>query len=230
MQELGRGPGAVVVGEDRGGEAAPRSAARTSATLFPVQQVLGLANRWIAQAIFFLCALLLIFLSVTLFLQVVFRYVLQQPLPWSEEAARFALVWYSMLAAAVGAWTGQHFIFRWATLILSERYRLILRLVVTGITLALLGVMIWLSWAYVAIFSGQTASATHLDMRIAFGGIPAGLSCFFMIYLLDLLDGVLSLWTGITLSPREAREREIYARLLRREAPVLPIVNREPAP
>lgn len=34
-------------------------------------------------------------------LQVVFRYVIQEPLPWSEEAARYLFVWTAFLAAAV---------------------------------------------------------------------------------------------------------------------------------
>ena len=34
-------------------------------------------------------------------LQVFFRYVLEEPLPWSEELARYLFVWAALLAAAV---------------------------------------------------------------------------------------------------------------------------------
>jgi TRAP-type C4-dicarboxylate transport system permease small subunit len=34
-------------------------------------------------------------------LQVLFRYVLEEPLPWSEELARYLFVWAALLAAAV---------------------------------------------------------------------------------------------------------------------------------
>jgi C4-dicarboxylate transporter DctQ subunit len=184
-----------------------------SASLQTGQRAVSRLNRWIALTVFVLASALLVFLSVTLFIQVLFRYVIKAPLPWTEEAARFALVWYGMLAAAAGAWTGQHFIFRWATLLLGDRARLILRLIVTVLTLVMIAVLIVLSWDYVKVFAGQIATATHIDMRLAFAGIPIGLSCFFLIYLLDLIDGLLSLWTGRTLSLREAREAEIYLQL-----------------
>ena len=42
------------------------------------------------------------------FLQVVFRYVLTAPLPWSEEAARYCFVWIVFLGAALGLERGVH--------------------------------------------------------------------------------------------------------------------------
>ena len=175
-------------------------------------------NRWIALAVFAFAAALLVFLTATLFLQVLFRYVIKAPLPWTEEAARFALVWYGMLASAAGAWSGQHFIFRWATLALGEKARLVLRLAVSVLTLAMVGLLIKMSWNYVSVFAGQTATATHIDMRIPFAGIPVGLSCFFVIYLLDLVDGICALRTGSALSVREIRENWVYRQLKREPA------------
>ncbi len=42
-------------------------------------------------------------------LQVVFRYVLQQPLVWSEELALYLFIWSSLLAAAVLVGSREHF-------------------------------------------------------------------------------------------------------------------------
>jgi len=41
----------------------------------------------------------LLFISVMM--QIVWRYVLEIPLPWSDEAARYLLVWISLLAIAI---------------------------------------------------------------------------------------------------------------------------------
>jgi TRAP-type C4-dicarboxylate transport system permease small subunit len=181
--------------------------------LVAIQHTLAVLNRRFAQFIFIVAAGLLVFLSVTLFIQVISRYVIRQPLPWTEELARYALVWFAVLAAAAGAWSGQHFVFRWATLVLNERLRRALRLVVTGITLVIVGTIVVLSYRYIDVFRGQSAISVPLDMRIPFSGVPIGLSCFFVIYLLDLVDGLLALRTGVVLSERERRETSMDAEM-----------------
>jgi len=43
---------------------------------------------------------LMLFMTVTVSLQIVFRYVLNVPLGWSEEVARFSFVWVSFFGAS----------------------------------------------------------------------------------------------------------------------------------
>ena len=57
--------------------------------------------RWIIVAVF------AGMIAIT-FLQVVFRYALTAPLPWSEEAARYCFVWIVFLGAALGLEKGFH--------------------------------------------------------------------------------------------------------------------------
>jgi len=47
-------------------------------------------------------------MTIIVFLQVVFRYVWDSPLGWSEEVARFLFVWVSFLGAANLVRIGQH--------------------------------------------------------------------------------------------------------------------------
>lgn len=55
-----------------------------------------------------MCTILVALVAVT-FSQVVFRYVLQASLSWSEELARFLLMWLAALATAYAMKTGAHF-------------------------------------------------------------------------------------------------------------------------
>ena len=48
-------------------------------------------------------------MTVVVFLQVVYRYVLAQPLHWSEELARYLFVWLSILGATLGLQKRGHF-------------------------------------------------------------------------------------------------------------------------
>ena len=182
------------------------------------QRRLAALSRGIEGALLAASAVLLVFLSVTLFLQVLYRYVIKAPLPWTEEGARFALVWFALLAAAVGARKGQHFVFRWGTLLLPAPARWWLRQAVTVVVLVILAIIIVEGTLYLRIVADQTATATRVNMRLPFAGIPVALGCFFLIYLLDLADAVLALRTGRCFSAKEASEVEIYRRLSEREA------------
>jgi TRAP-type C4-dicarboxylate transport system permease small subunit len=54
-------------------------------------------------------AILIVIMFITVCLQVFFRYVLQEPLSWSEELARYAFVWVSFLGAAMSLGKRLHF-------------------------------------------------------------------------------------------------------------------------
>ena len=56
----------------------------------------------------YLCKFFLGFFVVLLFIQVVMRVVFQNSLTWSEEASRFAFVWFSFLGASYAARLGAH--------------------------------------------------------------------------------------------------------------------------
>jgi C4-dicarboxylate transporter, DctQ subunit len=56
----------------------------------------------------YLCKFLLSFFVVLLFIQVVMRTVFQNSLTWSEEASRFAFVWFAFLGACYAARLGAH--------------------------------------------------------------------------------------------------------------------------
>ena len=177
------------------------------------QARLAAASLGIETAVVATAAVILAYLAVTLFLQVVFRYVLEEPLPWTEESARFALVWFAMLTGAAAARKGQHFAFRWGTLLIPERARWWLRQAVTLAVLVLLAAIVAEGIGYLRIVADQTATATQINMRIPYAAIPVGLGCFFVIYLLDFADGVLSLWTKQSFSAKERQELETYRRL-----------------
>src|SRR3990170_7727102 len=53
--------------------------------------------------------LLVVAMTVVVFLQIFYRYVLAQPLYWSEELARYLFVWLSILGATLGLQRSGHF-------------------------------------------------------------------------------------------------------------------------
>jgi TRAP-type C4-dicarboxylate transport system permease small subunit len=77
-----------------------------------MMQLRAIASRldhWIARVEVAAIVLLVTLLTAVTFAQVTTRYVLSNPLIWSEEAARYLFVWVSMIGAALAIREGGHF-------------------------------------------------------------------------------------------------------------------------
>ena len=122
-----------------------------------------------------LCLLLIAMVAVT-FAQVVFRYVLQTSLSWSEEVARFLLIWLASLGAAYGFKTRSHFALRFAVQRLQpSRQRQAATLVIILVT-TFLAVFSLQALRFTIEVWGMTAPATGLSMAVPysaafFGGV-----------------------------------------------------------
>jgi TRAP-type C4-dicarboxylate transport system permease small subunit len=171
-----------------------------------VQRRIACFARRVDQILVVAAGTLLVYLSIVLFVQVLFRYVLQLPLPWSEESARFAMVWFGMLAAGAAAYRGLHFNFRWGTLWLPPWARFWLRQALNVLTMALLVVVYVQSLRYLEIVANQTAPGTGLNMRIPHASVTVGAVGMLLVHACDFLDGVCGTITGQTFSVRQQRE------------------------
>jgi C4-dicarboxylate transporter DctQ subunit len=125
---------------------------------------------------------LVVVMTVVVFLQVVYRYVLTQPLHWSEELARYLFVWLSILGASLGLQKRGHFgldVFSRMLPKQTKRYMefliylltgvVILVILIQGITLVQKTVLqespamgISMSWAYACLPVGAALMAIHL--------------------------------------------------------------------
>lgn len=181
--------------------------------LLALQRLVSRFGRLLEGSVMIAAGALLLLLSTILFLQVLFRYVLLRSLPWSEEAARFGMVWFGMLTATVAARRGLHFVFRWATLLLPSDIRRWLRQVSNLLLIAFLSLVFVHSLTYLDIVANQTAQATGLNMRVPYAGVTVGAALLIVVYVLEFLDAILGLFTGQQLSERERQEAGIYALL-----------------
>src|SRR5215813_4766954 len=93
-----------------------------------------------------LAGLLLVAVTILLFLQTAFRYVLFVPIGWAEEAARIGLIWLTFLGATVCSRRGLHSRFT----ILFDRVPLPLRRGMGAlsdlVTLLFAGIMVVKGW------------------------------------------------------------------------------------
>ncbi len=190
--------------------------------LLQVQFYLAELGRWIEHALIAVCGILLCVMASSVFFEVLIRYVIHAPTAWTEETAQFVLVWYGLLAAAVGARKGVHFAIRWGVIRFSDRTRWIIRQGVNVVVIIFLSALLKLGLDYLDIVANQTSTGAEINMRIPWAGIPAGIGSILAIYVLEVADAVLSIWTGRQFSVKEAREEDIYRALRGETVPPAP--------
>lgn len=71
-------------------------------------KILHVISRIISDITLFICNILLIVVTLEVIMGVFYRYVLRDPIYWSEEVARYILVWMAMLGASVGTQKREH--------------------------------------------------------------------------------------------------------------------------
>ena len=76
--------------------------------LDPVVRVLGAANRRVLRGCEFLTLVLVAAIAVVVCMGVFWRYVLNDALVWSEETAKFLMVWMVFVAAPIALARGGH--------------------------------------------------------------------------------------------------------------------------
>jgi len=121
-------------------------------------------------------------MTVVVFLQVLYRYVLTQPLHWSEELARYLFVWLSILGATLALQKQGHFGLDFFLRMLPEKAQrhmgflihllmgaVVLVVLVQGITLVQKTILqespamgISMSWAYASLPVGGALMGIHL--------------------------------------------------------------------
>jgi TRAP-type C4-dicarboxylate transport system permease small subunit len=185
--------------------------------LVQVQFYLAEFSRWLENALIVVCGILLCVMASSVFFEVLIRYVIHAPTAWTEEVAQFVLVWYGLLAAAVGARKGVHFAIRWGVIRFNERIRWAIRQGVNVVVIVFLSALLKMGIDYLDIVANQTSTGAEINMRIPWAGIPAGIGSILAIYVLEVADAVLSIWTGRQFSVKEAREEDIH-RALRGDA------------
>jgi TRAP-type C4-dicarboxylate transport system permease small subunit len=101
--------------------------------------------------------------------QVFFRFALDSPLIWSEELARFLLVWVTFIGAAVVAWDGTHLNVNVVFAKLPSRLKAVVRWINLMVALGFLTIMVWFSIPLIRIESMADMGA----LGISFGWVRA---------------------------------------------------------
>jgi TRAP-type C4-dicarboxylate transport system permease small subunit len=115
---------------------------------------------------------LVVVIVVTVLVQIVMRYVVARPNPWTEELSRFAFIWLSLVGSSLATKRGAHFLFESAVKGLSPNTRSWLAQAVTWVIAAMLVGLLIMGAALAADARVQRSPALGLPMVWVYAAMP----------------------------------------------------------
>jgi TRAP-type C4-dicarboxylate transport system permease small subunit len=128
---------------------------------------------WLAFAIFWGLAFIV-------FLQFFTRYVLNDSLAWTEEIARYGLMWVTFIGAAMVTRRNSHIAVALLTELLPTGPARVLRALIDLVTLLFLSLLAYFSYLIVERMQFQRMTVIDLPMSLVYGGVSLG--CFLMLF------------------------------------------------
>ena len=135
-------------------------------------QIEHYVENWIAFLVFWA-------LGAIVFLQFFTRYVLNDSLAWTEEIARYALMWLTFIGAAAVARKNVHISVEVLLHYLPTVPARVLLAIVDTIKLLFMGLLAYFSLMIVERMQWQRMVIIDLPMSIVYGGVALG--CFLML-------------------------------------------------
>ena len=112
--------------------------------------------------------------------QVWYRFILNDPLSWSEEASRYLFVWISFMGAAAGVRYQVHLgIDLMEKILPAGSYRMVVIVVNLIIQVFLLMIIYW-GFKILGVIQFQESPSMHISMRYPYMAVPVG-SIFMLI-------------------------------------------------
>lgn len=124
-------------------------------------------------------------MSVITFVVVFFRFVMHSPLAWTEEVARYMMVWVTFMGAGLAMGRGRHIGVTMVLDLLPRRLRLIADTLARCIMAAFFCAMIYYGAKFTLSLRTQISPAIGLPMIFPYIAVPIG--CFYMLLQILLL-------------------------------------------
>jgi TRAP-type C4-dicarboxylate transport system permease small subunit len=113
--------------------------------------------------------------------QVFTRYVMNDPLFWTEEMIRYATVWLTFIGAAAASHYGDHMDMNLFGEVKSARFQAIHQGILHGIVLIFAVILIWQGARYTILNGMQTSPAMGMKMVWIYGSTALGGVMLFIV-------------------------------------------------
>jgi TRAP-type C4-dicarboxylate transport system permease small subunit len=140
----------------------------------PAVALLMRIDRLVTEATVFVACCLLALASVVGLIQVVSRFILNQPTTWSETLVRALLIWMVYLGACGAMRVGAHVSVDILYRACRGRARDALEAFITLATLLLLAILVWFGWDMAYRVRFQNLAGLEISVSWIYAAIPVG--------------------------------------------------------
>lgn len=137
-------------------------------------------------------AVLFVVMSSSAFLQVVSRFVFNNPLSWTEELSRYTMIWMTLLGAPLGVRYGAHITVDLVRTICPAPIQIGLHYLLNACVLAFAYVFVRYGFVYASSLFAQISPALIIPMGAIYMLIPVSgllMAFFAVVNLADLRSG-----------------------------------------
>ena len=132
-----------------------------------------------------------VIMTIMIFLQVIFRYVIKAPLSFSEELARYMFVWSVAMGSALALRKRKHIGVEVFVQWLPVRFRDQVEIVGSLLSLLFFGLLVWYGFVMVGATMDQLSPALLLPMGYVYLAIPSSGIVLFVCEIANFLESYL---------------------------------------
>ncbi|MGL4239681.1 MAG: TRAP transporter small permease [Beijerinckiaceae bacterium] len=119
-------------------------------------------------------------MGIVVFVQFFSRYVLNSSAAWTEEIARYLLMWVTFIGASIVTRRGTHIAVEVTILALPEPAQRAARCVIDVVTVGFIALLCWFSITITERMGIQRMTVIDVSMSVVYAGIALG--CFLMLW------------------------------------------------
>jgi TRAP-type C4-dicarboxylate transport system permease small subunit len=119
--------------------------------------------------------------------QVFTRYVMNDPLFWTEEAIRYATIWLTFLGSAAASQYGDHMDMNLFLGVRNERFQRFHQIFLNGLTIVFGGLVLWQGTRYCLMNGMQTSPAAGIQMIWIYSATVVGAAFLLVVAVHKLL-------------------------------------------
>jgi len=130
--------------------------------------------------------ILIVTITVVLFCNVIYRYFLNDPIYWANEASIFMMAWLTFLGGSLGLKYKSQASITFLVERLAGKSKRVMSIITHIIILIFIAYLLYISYDWIFSLSSTKSSSMRIPMWIPYLSVPVGLT-FAFIHLLDQL-------------------------------------------